>query len=419
MERFRKYGRININIGEMDGSIEKVEKHLEGAREKAWFNKYKFLFKKIYPGTYEDYAELISSEIAKSLCIPCAEYDLALYNGEYGVITYNFLNEEEGEELISGNDILYEVYNKHILPIKILSDAFNEKINSTEMPTFEEKRKILHDALGRLERYNIGFDKDKFLRSKKVDDLENVELNKLYLKITDIFKELSQSYDISIFSGKIEDMKMNNLFDLWSVLENFCRIKGIEDYKNQSNILIKDLSQIFLYDILTLQGDRHQSNWSVIYNKNKNTIRLAPLYDNSNMCNLNRIKGIRSVNEKVQSLKKKGRSEKKIESITKELLEQIYHPRSLLGVNPENREKNLTIIEQFINISSSDSLDSLIEKMNNITENDLQNIYQNIENKIKSKIPDEVKDIVTTSISLNIREINKLINSKGGILNGR
>ena len=140
------------------------------------------------------------------------------------------------------------------------------------------------------------------------------------------------------------------------------------------------------------------------------------------MCNLNRIKGIRSVNEKVQSLKKKGRSEKMIESITKELLEQIYHPRSLLGVNPENnenREKNLTIIEQFINISSSDSLDSLIEKMNNITENDLQNIYQNIENKIKSKIPDEVKDIVTTSISLNIREINKLINSKGGILNGR
>jgi len=32
---------------------------------------------------------------------------------------------------------------------------------------------------------------------------------------------------------------------------------------------------------------------------------------------------------------------------------------------------------------------------------------------------DQVKDIVTTSISLNIREINKLINSKGGILNGR
>lgn len=68
-ENLRNNGRIDISKGIETGTIIKDEEELEGTRSKFWFNNYQYMFKVIFADSYEDYAELISSEIAKELKI--------------------------------------------------------------------------------------------------------------------------------------------------------------------------------------------------------------------------------------------------------------------------------------------------------------------------------------------------------------
>ena len=117
-ESLRENGRINISKGISNGIIHKSEVELEGARNKFWFNDCNYMFKEIFEGSYEDYAELISSELAKEFGIECATYDLAICDGKLGVITKNFVNEDLEEELISGTVIINEVYQMYILPLQ-------------------------------------------------------------------------------------------------------------------------------------------------------------------------------------------------------------------------------------------------------------------------------------------------------------
>ncbi len=58
----------------------------------------------------EDWAEKIVCEIAKLLNIPCANYELAIKDGQVGVISDNFV--EHGHEMVHGNQII-----SHILKI--------------------------------------------------------------------------------------------------------------------------------------------------------------------------------------------------------------------------------------------------------------------------------------------------------------
>ena len=146
----RENGRINITFGIQNGFIQKDEIENTGARNKFWFNNYGYLFKEIFEDSYEDFAELLSFEIAKELDIECASYDLAIYNGKNGVITKNFVNEEIGEELISGTEVINEVYQKHILPLESLCNKyysiiaeFNIDFKNLNNFSIESKRDLL------------------------------------------------------------------------------------------------------------------------------------------------------------------------------------------------------------------------------------------------------------------------------------
>ena len=52
------------------------------------------------------YGELIAEEVLKDLNLPHAEYDLAIYNGEKGVLTKNFRKKDK--EYISGEELLLD-----------------------------------------------------------------------------------------------------------------------------------------------------------------------------------------------------------------------------------------------------------------------------------------------------------------------
>ncbi len=82
-----------------------VNNFLEGRKPKLWLTDGENLFLfKMGATNYENYAELIASEIAKQCGIETALYDLAIYKGVIGVVTPNFL--KQNDVIISGEEVL-------------------------------------------------------------------------------------------------------------------------------------------------------------------------------------------------------------------------------------------------------------------------------------------------------------------------
>jgi HipA-like C-terminal domain len=83
-----------------------------GTKEKFWFSHPELgrcLYKKNRSNIAgEDWSEKIAAELCSLLGLPHAQYELAIYNGEYGVISPSFL--PENGDLVHGNQILADVH---------------------------------------------------------------------------------------------------------------------------------------------------------------------------------------------------------------------------------------------------------------------------------------------------------------------
>lgn len=99
-----------------------------GTKDKFWYvyNNDRYLFKSIrvqkngftHLRIGEDCSEKIACEIAKLLCIPQVNYELANYGGLRGVISKNFISNDRGEHLVSGNELLeISPHNKNRDPV--------------------------------------------------------------------------------------------------------------------------------------------------------------------------------------------------------------------------------------------------------------------------------------------------------------
>lgn len=109
----------------LDG-CEELERLEKGRKEKCWlkFNNKEYLFKTGASG-YEIWAELISSELAKQCNLNTADYDLAIYKGNYGVVTPSFLI--DGDIILSGED-LYK-YSQLLNPNMKFDNSIENIIN--------------------------------------------------------------------------------------------------------------------------------------------------------------------------------------------------------------------------------------------------------------------------------------------------
>lgn len=89
-----------------------LETETLGVKDKFWFTyktdndekEYLYMFKRSRPNTGEHWAEVISSEIAKKLKLPCATYHLSKFKDELGIITKNLITEDQ--RLIHGNELI-------------------------------------------------------------------------------------------------------------------------------------------------------------------------------------------------------------------------------------------------------------------------------------------------------------------------
>jgi hypothetical protein len=78
-----------------------------GTKEKFWYGNNSALFKKGRPHTGENWAEVVTAEIADQLGIPHAEYKLAVCEGVRGVTTSNFV--PAGGRLVLGNELIIPI----------------------------------------------------------------------------------------------------------------------------------------------------------------------------------------------------------------------------------------------------------------------------------------------------------------------
>ena len=236
----------------------------------------KYYYKKILDKKIV-YNELIAYEISKDYGIPCVDYDLASFNGLYGVFSEDFIGDSK---FISMKGILSEYY----------------------------------------------------------DDLK-IESNNL----TDIISALEFRYKNPIIVGK----------------------------------LMNDIVNIFIFDVLIANVDRHYDNYGIL--EDKTGIRIAPIFDNTFM----------------------------LSDLT--LLDGGYS----LGVDGDDNFLSDDYFDfgdkyliKFLKYSSSEYVDYLKSKLWIIESENVDRILSRVENKIHTKIDENIKKGIKVKFKINLDNIN-------------
>ncbi len=165
----------------------------------------------------------------------------------------------------------------------------------------------------------------------------------------------------------------NTLQNIWCVLEY--------RYQNQFNKreiiinLMKKIVDIYLFDVITCQSDRHSGNWQIM--ESDNNIDIAPLYDNE--CILKR---------------------------------RLYMATVALTMR-EGDQSLWESIKQFQNISSEEYTDIIKEKIWIISNDNLKTVFERVENKIGCVLPDKYK----YHLSVNYQAHKKMLENLFGLNN--
>lgn len=275
------------------------------------------LFKEpIDPRADEQYAELISEEVAKVLEMPTAHYDLATFDGAHGVISYNFVDKYDA--YLAGFDILMNFYE------------------------------------------------DKLEEDKEMCDLYNIDF--INDTIDDVF------------------VKLNNLEDVWTILED--RYKGHPNKQYIVSKIVDGLVNKLIFDILMVNVDDHVDNWGELDSLEHGKMT-APQFDNSRVINLHR-----------NILVEKFVRESPIEEKNLNFI-----------VSNNGIRKPLEVLNYFLDVSSSEYLDMVKEKVNKLYDN-IEHIPFRIEERTEYPMPDYLRRYFCTTMYEHLDKVNEVIESK-------
>ena len=281
--------------------IEKNE--LNGKRDKFWLADGMFMYKKAKEKTYELYSELFTDEMSGIFGLECTKNIPTIYNGCKGVITLNFIDNDE-----------FFIDGSHIIDFCITGNSGQ----------------------------NLSLSMDKICR-------------------------------------------FNNLEMLSYLIENYC-LKNNLIYTDE---ILEHLQKMFVFDTILLQTDRNPNNWGILINKKKHTVRVAPLYDNTNMMGMN----------------------KDIDYISRLSLEDVYHFPTVLvpSSNDSFFEHRLNLVKRIKDNSIISIFDNYLDKVRNI---DIDKVFYDIEMQNNIIIPYDFKYIIKTFLIGNINNLDCIIKTK-------
>lgn len=323
-----------------------IELEGEGTNALCWI-KYQgdsYLFKQ-YPDFENNvWGELLSMEFAKKLNLPCAEYHTASLGNKKGLLSKQMLKTDE--TLILG----YEVFQ----------DFFNIEI----------KNGTLKETL-----------KNKFDNYLIPDEIRN-------------YDSLKQSNEV--FS------RLNTLDQVWDILEERQDLG-----KEEVSTIINSYANMLLFDIFTLQGDRHPNNWGLI--KTKTGYKACPLFDNSSSFGL----GYPFMQKKMANLKNDfmyARTLKDYSLIDKE----IYLSRPSFTLSNENIKNNdkqsaLVVFQDFIRKTGTDSINYVAPFFQEMTEDNLQLMIGKIENENGIRMSDELSGYIYNIFNYHQQKLNTIM----------
>lgn len=330
-----------------------------GATAVCWISdgENRYLFKEIEEGSYTWLSEILSAEMAKILEIPCAEYKLVTLEGKLGILSKNFI--KENETLLLGAQIVQEVLNKY---------PYLKAKNPFEDETF-------------LENYNVPEFIPKLDLKNRVKYLHN---------------------------------NLNNLEQLWSILSIYCDIHHIE--KEHVEPIMNQLKQTFFFDLLTFQADRHITNWGILRDENK--IKPSLLFDSAGSFGLaskDLSKRIDTFNDKLNNYNRVGHDISK-----QEFINTLYKDRLLLTpaedaiTNPKNRKRqnNLEVLDYFLNVSTNEDIELLNSYITKLQAIGIKNILDSVLNKYHLTIDEKVHRFICQSCEWNYYFLTEKIHQK-------
>lgn len=248
MNKYRdEIGFINLDI------IDKKDvNHMTSFRKINFiYNDEKYYYKRC-KGIINCYYELIAYEISQQMNLESCNYDLATYVDEIGVVSKNFL--KENDEIIRLETLLNEIYQDEELSkynnLKDIENALNIKFgNDITNNLMDQLIKIfMFDVvIGNIDRHmdNIFLVKNNDIKISPIFDNEKMLSN--------------ESIEMGIYSLGIdrEDYKFSK--DEYEYSDNFI-YKFLEEYSEYKDMLINNLNII------------EEDNLDIIFNNVENKI---------------------------------------------------------------------------------------------------------------------------------------------------
>lgn len=297
------------------GIIERIN---EGVNDKFWILSEEGEHLALFKGQQDvnqAYAELISEEICKILGIRTAHYDLAIFDGKQGIISYDFMQEFDSYD--SGFDVIADFYENNLIDNQEMSNLY-------------------------------GIDDNR-------DSIEEV--------VT----------------------KLNNLEDIWAILENRYR-----DAPNKQEIVSNILDQlvdVLLLDILTTNVDRHCDNWGIVHDGDK--LMVAPLFDNERILGLYRTKA--------GFLGKNG--------------ENLNDKNLLFTTENSLFSKPFEVLNHFLDVSSNEYQDRVKEKVS-LLQNGIDSIPESIEKRTEYPMPENIKNYFLDAMHDHLERVSNIVEGK-------
>lgn len=339
-----------------DGNLENLYKQsfieIEGNGVSAlcWItlDEEKYLFKPFEDSPYNIWGELLSQEIARILEIPCADYRYATLGNKRGVLTKNILKKEE--TLILGCEIFQDFLNNY---------------------PYKESKKIIEDVL--------------------------------FTKLYKIPKDFASFDDYN--AKRYLFNYLNNLEEIWAILS----LKKDLTKENREEI-INELEDMLLFDMITLQTDRHPNNWGI--KKTNDGHHRTKLIDNSVILGFNSLDIENKINDFQNEvmLSKATNSYDKINSI-------IYSARPNFTLSEDNvidystrlKDTSLKVLDDYLTKTSTKGIQKLEVFMSKLNIELLDEIIARIEQVNGLEMPTNLYSYIINIYEIHFNNINNII----------